>query len=146
VAQTRRASRTAANGSNASGSRSRGASGRSASTRRQTSRASSNGAGASSSGLGTVTSAVGKGGKAVTKTVAFPVASALAGAAAALALAERKSKRRRKVLGVSIPGTSPSGIDGLAKNIGEAGKQLARLADEVRTGRQKAEEIGKALS
>jgi hypothetical protein len=89
---------------------------------------------------------VGQAGKSVTKSAAFPVASAMAGAAAALALAQRQSKRRKKVLGVSIPGTGSGGVDGLAKNIGEAGKQLARLADEVRTGRKKAEEIGKALS
>jgi hypothetical protein len=89
--------------------------------------------------------AVGEAGKSVTRSVAFPVATAMAGAAAALALAQRKAGRRKKVLGVEIPGTG-GGNDGLARNVGEAAKQLARLADEVRTGRKKAEEIGKALS
>jgi len=91
-------------------------------------------------------SAIGDAGKSVTKSAVFPVASAMAGAAAALALAQRRGSRRKKVLGISIPGTGTGGVDALAKNLGEAGKQLARLADEVRTGRKKAEEIGKALS
>ena len=50
-----------------------------------------------------------------------------------------------KVLGVPIPGTG-RGLDGVAKEIGKAGKQLGTLANEVRTTREKAEDIGKALS
>jgi hypothetical protein len=92
-----------------------------------------------------VMAAAGEAGKSVTRSAAFPVATAMAGAAAALAMAQRKANRRKKVLGVSIPGTGSS-ADGLARNVGEAAKQLARLADEVRTGRKKAEEIGRALS
>jgi hypothetical protein len=108
--------------------------------------ASANGADTSSRGLSAVAGAVGDAGKYVVKNAAFPVATAMAGAAAGIALGQRQSKRRKKVLGVPIPGTRSGGVDGLAKNVGEAGKQLARLADEVRTGRKKAEEIGKALS
>jgi hypothetical protein len=78
------------------------------------------------------------------KSVAYPLASAMAGAAAAMALKDRQANHRKKVLGVSIPGTG-GGSDRLAKNVGEAARQLARLADEVRIGRQKAEEIGRAL-
>jgi hypothetical protein len=90
--------------------------------------------------------ALGRAGKAVTGNPAFPIASAMAGAAAALALRERRANRRKRVLGVPIPGTGARSADELARSIGEAGKQLARLADEVRTGRKKAEQIGKALS
>ena len=79
------------------------------------------------------------------KSIAFPVASAMAGAAAGMALSQRNAKRPKKVLGISIPRTGGGGTDGLAKNVGEVAKQIGRLADEVRTGRQKAEEIGKAL-
>jgi hypothetical protein len=122
------------------------ASGGSQRSRSSQSRSASNGADTSPGGLSTAASAIGDAGKAVTKSVVFPVASAMAGAAAGMALAQRRGKRRKKVLGVSIPGTGTGGADGLAKNLGEAGKQLARLADEIRTGRQKAEEIGKALS
>jgi hypothetical protein len=90
--------------------------------------------------------ALGRARKAVTGNPAFPIASAMAGAAAALALSERRANRRKRVFGVPIPGTGASSANELARSIGEAGKQLARLADEVQTGRKKAEEIGKALS
>jgi hypothetical protein len=142
VAQTRRAS----GGSGVTASQHKSGGGRSVSRERRTSRVSSDGAGTSSGGLSAAVNAVGQAGKTVTRSVAFPVASAMAGAAAGLALAQRQRNRRRKVLGVPIPGTGDSGVDGLAKNICEAGKQFARLADEVSTGRRKAEEIGKALS
>ena len=100
---------------------------------------------AESNGTGNgVFAAAGEAGKSVTRSAVFPLATAMAGAAAALAMAQRKN-HRKKVFGVSIPGTG-SGNDGLARNVGEAAKQLARLADEVRTGRKKAEEIGRALS
>jgi hypothetical protein len=118
------------NSSAGSGSRS-GSGGRSSSS---AARASSNGASAA------------QGGRSVVSSIAYPVASAMAGAAAAIALSQRNAKRPKKVLGVSIPGTGRNGgTDGLARNVGEVAKQLARLADEVRSGRQKAEEIGKAL-
>ena len=141
-------SRRSSGGSSAAARRSGNSQSRAASSsQRSTSRsASSNGSGSSPGGLSAAASAIGEAGKSVTKSAIFPVASAMAGAAAALALAQRRGNRRKKVLGISIPGTGASGIDGLAKNVGEAGKQLARLADEVRTGRKKAEEIGKALS
>jgi hypothetical protein len=53
----------------------------------------------------------------------------------------RGLKRRRKVLGIPLPRTN-----GLSKQIGEAGKQFGKLASEVRATRQKAEEVGKAIS
>lgn len=113
-----------------------------ASSRNRSQSTASNGAGNGAHG---VMAAAGEAGKSVTRSAAFPIATAMAGAAAALAMAQRKAHRRKKVLGVSIPGTGGS-ADGLAQNVGEAAKQLARLADEVRTGRKKAEEIGRALS
>jgi hypothetical protein len=68
----------------------------------------------------------------------------MAGAAAGMALAQR-GKRRKKVLGVPIPGTA-NGLSGLASEVRKAGKQFGKLASEVKTTRKKAEEIGKALS
>jgi Sec-independent protein translocase protein TatA len=51
-----------------------------------------------------------------------------------------------------VPGTG-GGIDGLAKQVGKAGKQfkkaskqVSQLTDEVRAAREKAEEVGKAIS
>jgi hypothetical protein len=151
MAQTKNSSsrsRRSSGGSSGSASSGRSSPPRSgASRQRSTSQsASSNGSDTSPGGLSAAASAIGDAGKAVTKSAVFPVASAMAGAAAALALAQRRGSRRKKMLGISIPGTGTGGVDSLAKNVGEAGKQLARLADEVRTGRKKAEEIGKALS
>jgi hypothetical protein len=85
------------------------------------------------------------GGSAMARAV-VPLATAAAGTVAGVLLGRRTRGRPRKVLGVSIPGTGGGGVDALAKSIGEAGKQLGKLADEVRTGREKAEQIGKALS
>jgi hypothetical protein len=58
----------------------------------------------------------------------------------------------RKVLGVTVPGTGP-GLSGVAKEVKKAGKrakragdQLAEFTDEVRTAREKAEELGRAIS
>jgi hypothetical protein len=56
------------------------------------------------------------------------------------------------VLGVKVPGTG-GGIDGLAKQIGKAGKQfnkankqLGQLTGEVKAAREKAEQVGKVIS
>jgi hypothetical protein len=83
------------------------------------------------------------------KSAVMPVVTAVAGAAAGVlggVVLGRKSKPRRKLLGVSIPGTGGGGIDGLAGQVGEAAKQFGRLAGEVRQTRERAEKVGKALS
>ena len=156
MAQTKKASSgssssarrsSGARSAGSSASRSAGRSSRSAATSQANAArtAASNGADTSASGLSAVTGAVGGAGKFVVKNAAFPIATAMAGAAAAIALNQRQARPKR-VLGVPIPGTGKGGVDGLAKNVAEASKQLARLADEVRTSRKKAEEIGRALS
>ncbi|MGI9091119.1 MAG: hypothetical protein ACR2GG_08455, partial [Gemmatimonadaceae bacterium] len=87
--------------------------------------------------------------KQAVKSVAMPVATATIGAMAGVAggviLGRHALKRPRKVLGVPIPGTRV-GLTGVAKQVGDAGKQMGKLAGEVRTAREKAEEIGKVLS
>jgi hypothetical protein len=75
---------------------------------------------------------------------AAPLATAVLGAAAGVVLGRNGRSRRRKVLGVTVPGQG-DGLQTLGKGMGEAGKQLGRLASEVRAAREKAEEIGKAL-
>ena len=69
-----------------------------------------------------------------------------------MVLGQRMGNRPKKVLGVRVPGTG-HGLDGVAKQVKKAGKQLKQtskqigdLTDEVRTARQKAEEVGKAIS
>jgi hypothetical protein len=67
-------------------------------------------------------------------------------------LGTRLGKKPKKVLGIPVPGTG-SGLNGLAKQVGKAGKQfkkaskqVSELTDEVRAAREKAEEVGKAIS
>jgi hypothetical protein len=54
-------------------------------------------------------------------------------------------RSQRKVLGVSVPEVG-SGMERLGRQLGEAARQFAKLAGEVRAARERAEKIGKALS
>jgi hypothetical protein len=92
---------------------------------------------------------VAEAGQNAAKSVLVPVATATVAAAAGVVggvlLGRTKLTRKRKVLGVPVPGTG-KGLDGFARQVGEAGKQLGNLATEVREAREKAEQVGKALS
>jgi hypothetical protein len=56
----------------------------------------------------------------------------------------RKGARGRKVLGVPVP--EKVDMSGLSQSIGEAGRQFGKLAGELRSAREKAEQIGKILT
>jgi hypothetical protein len=80
------------------------------------------------------------------------VATAAAGLVGGVVLGTRLNRKPRKVFGVRVPGTG-HGLDGVAKQVKKAGKQLGKtskqigeLTDEVRSARQKAEDVGKAIS
>jgi hypothetical protein len=80
------------------------------------------------------------------------LATGAAGLIGGAVLGTRLSKKPKKVLGIPVPGTG-HGIDGLAKQVGKAGKQFKKaskqvsdLTDEVRAAREKAEQVGKAIS
>jgi hypothetical protein len=80
------------------------------------------------------------------------LATGAAGLIGGAVLGTRLGKKPKKVLGIKVPGTG-GGIDGLAKQVGKAGKQfkkankqLGDLTHEVRTAREKAEEVGKVIS
>jgi hypothetical protein len=67
-------------------------------------------------------------------------------------LGSKLNNKPKKVLGMSIPGTG-GGLNGVAKQVKKSGKQakkvgkqIGELTEEVRTARQKAEDIGKAIS
>ena len=124
---------------------SRASSSRSRSSGSSNARRSSSGGSSSSASSNGSSGSAQDNGRSIVKDSIIPVSSVVLGAAAGIVIGQMQSKRRKKVLGVPIPGTGKSGADGLAKSIGEAGKQLARLADEVNSSRRKAEEIGKAL-
>jgi hypothetical protein len=84
------------------------------------------------------------------KSVVLPVATAVGGAAIGViggAVLNRKSRPKRKVLGVSVPrvGVGPD-LEKLARQIGDAAGQFGRLAGEVHAAREQAAKIGKALS
>ena len=98
-----------------------------------------------SSATSSAGSAVGVVGK-VAKNVVVPVATAV-GAAAAGVVIGRQTRKPRKVLGIKVPQVKVSGTKhDLAKSVGEAGKQLGKIAHEVRVAREKAEQVGKALN
>lgn len=80
------------------------------------------------------------------------VATAAAGLVGGVVLGTRLGGKPKRVLGVKVPGTG-GGLDGVAKQVKKAGKQLgktskqvAELTDEVRAARKKAEDVGKAIS
>ena len=76
----------------------------------------------------------------------------VAGLVGGVLLGSKFAKKPKKVLGVKVPGTG-AGIDGFTKQVGKAGKQftkaskqLGELTDEVRSAKEKAEQVGKVIS
>jgi hypothetical protein len=78
---------------------------------------------------------------------AIPLASITVGVAGGIVLGRTALQRNRKALGLSVP-TPGRRVDfrGLGQHIGEAGRQFAKLAQEVHAVREKAEQIGRAIS
>lgn len=80
------------------------------------------------------------------------VATAAAGVVGGVILGRRLNHRPRHVLGVRVPGSGAAMSDLVkqvkrsGKHLRTAGKQIADLTDEVRAAREKAEEIGRAIS
>jgi hypothetical protein len=79
-----------------------------------------------------------------------PAVAGAVGIAGGVLLGRTAVARNRKVLGIPVP--AKVDLAGVTQQIGEAGKQFGRLAGEirnvateVRTVREKAEQIGKAL-
>jgi hypothetical protein len=78
---------------------------------------------------------------------AVPLATATVGIAGGIVLGRTALQRQRKALGVPVPAPGKK-IDfrGLSQQVGEAGRQFAKLAQEVHAVREKAEQIGRAIS
>lgn len=106
------------------------------------------GQGAVASAADGVSSAAGDVGDKLKAPLAKAKGPALTGIATAAGLAggallgAKYASRPKKVLGVPIPGTG----NGLAKQLGKAAQQLGELAKEVRAAREKAEQVGKAIT
>jgi len=71
--------------------------------------------------------------------------AAAAGVVGGVVLDRTKLGRKKRVMGIPMPGTG-KGLDGFTRQIGEAGKQFGKLANEVKEARERAEQVGKALS
>jgi hypothetical protein len=135
-------------GSGSTKSRSGSTKSRSGSTRARSSASRSGSAGASTRSASPPASSNGSS-KAVVIT---GVATAAAGVVGGVILGKRLTERPRHVLGVRVPGTG-AGMSDLVKQVKRsgkhlktAGKQIADLTDEVRAAREKAEDIGRAIS
>jgi hypothetical protein len=77
--------------------------------------------------------------------IAVPAVTATIGVAGGVLLGRTALQRNKKVLGIPVPRTKID-LAGVTQQIGEAGKQFGKLAGEVRTAREKAEQIGRVLS
>jgi hypothetical protein len=67
------------------------------------------------------------------------------GVAGGVLLGRTALRRERKILGVPVPSKVDVDTSGLTHTIAEAGRQFGKLASEVRTVREKAEQIGKVI-
>jgi hypothetical protein len=76
--------------------------------------------------------------------IGVPVVTATIGAAGGVLLGRTALQRNRKLLGVTLP--TKIDLTGVSQQIGEAGRQFGRLASEVRTVREKAEKVGRAIT
>ncbi|MDQ6817893.1 MAG: hypothetical protein M3018_10900 [Actinomycetota bacterium] len=68
------------------------------------------------------------------------------GVAGGVLLGRTKLHRQRKVLGIPLPSKVDINLGDITQHIGEAGRQFGKLAGEVRNVRERAEQIGRALT
>jgi hypothetical protein len=71
------------------------------------------------------------------------VLGATVGVAGGILLGRSRNRNRSKLFGIEVP--KKVDFAGVSQQIGEAGRQFGRLAREVRTVREKAERVGRAL-
>lgn len=91
-------------------------------------------------------------GRTITISAAAGTIGAAAGVAGGVLIGRTIAKRPKKILGISVP-RRQADLSDLTRSIKAAGQQFAaagqqfgKLASEVRTAEQKAEQIGKALT
>ena len=84
--------------------------------------------------------------------IGVPVVTGAAGIAGGILIGRTALQRQRKVLGIPV-GVKKVDLSNVTNHIGEAGKQFGKLADEVRKGtaevrsaREKAEQIARAFT
>jgi|SRR5438270_7528899 len=83
-------------------------------------------------------------GREVLTNAGISALSAAIGVAGGVLLGRTAAQRDRKVLGVPVP--EKIDLGGVGQQIGDAGRQFGKLASEVRTVREKAEQIARLLT
>jgi hypothetical protein len=80
----------------------------------------------------------------------MPAITGALGVAGGVLLGRSALQQKKKFLGIPIPRSGGGGVkvdfSDMSKNIGEAGRQFGKLASEIRTAREKAEKVSKAIS
>ena len=84
-----------------------------------------------------------QGGHQVWTNAGISALTAAIGVAGGVALGRSTARRDRKVLGMPVP--EKIDLGGIGQQIGDAGRQLGKLASGVRTVREKAEQVGRIL-
>jgi hypothetical protein len=77
--------------------------------------------------------------------VGISVVSAGAGIAGGILVGRNAFAKKRTALGIPLPNAKID-FGGLAQHVGEAGRQFGRLAQEIRTVREKAEQVARTIS
>ena len=70
--------------------------------------------------------------------------TAAIGIAGGVALGRSTARRDRKIFGVPVP--EKIDLGGVGQQIGDAGRQFGKLATEIKTVREKAEQVGRILT
>ncbi len=83
-------------------------------------------------------------GREILTNAGISVLTAAVGVATGVLVGRTTARRDHKVLGVRVP--TEIDLGGIGQQIGEAGRQFGKLASEVRTVREKAEQIGRVLT
>ena len=79
-------------------------------------------------------------------TIGLSVLTAAIGVAGGVLLGRTVLQRQRKVLGIPLPSNADIRLGGAGQKLGEAGHRFGKLADELRSVRERAEKIGGALT
>jgi hypothetical protein len=76
--------------------------------------------------------------------VGIPIVTGAAGIAGGVLLGRTALQRNKKFLGIPLP--TKIDFSDVTQQIGEAGRQFGKLAQEVKAAREKAEQVGRAIS
>jgi hypothetical protein len=81
-------------------------------------------------------------GRGTLASIGIPVVTGAIGVAGGVLLGRTALQRNKKILGVALP--TKIDLADVSHQIGEAGRQFGKLAHEVKSVREKAEQVGRA--